>query len=58
MTVHEDNEVCRVDVAPSTQPVWAKTSKTDRVFFLRVNNSTRAVPVEEAAAYIAERWPR
>jgi len=38
--------------------VWAKTSKADHVFFVRVNNSTRVVPEGEVAAYIADRWPR
>ena len=28
--------ICRVDVAASSVPVWAKTSKDDRVFFVRM----------------------
>ncbi len=57
IAVHEGHEICRLDVAPSTRPVWAKTSKEDRVFFVRMNNSTRPIPAEELDAYLADRWP-
>jgi type I restriction enzyme, R subunit len=57
ITVHDGREICRVDVAASTQPVWAKISKADRVFYVRVNNSTRALPDDEVRAYISHRWP-
>ena len=50
-------ELCRLDVAPSSQPTWAKTSKEPRVFFVRMNNSSRALPAEELTAYLADRWP-
>jgi len=50
-------ELCRLDVAPSSQPKWAKTSKEPRVFFVRMNNSSRAMPEGELHAYIADRWP-
>ncbi len=57
IAVDDGKEICRLDVARSTQPVWAKTSKEDRVFFVRMNNSTRALPDQELAAYLADRWP-
>ena len=57
ITVHDGQEICRVDVAASSGPVWAKTSKQDRVFFVRMNNSTRSLPDAEMAAYIGVRWP-
>ena len=50
-------EICRVDVAKAAQPVWAKTSKDYHVFFVRMNNSSRAVPDDEATALIRDRWP-
>ena len=53
---HDDCEICRLDVARSSVPVWAKTSKEERVFFVRMNNSTRVMPEGESGAYIAERW--
>ncbi|MGI8682345.1 MAG: AlbA family DNA-binding domain-containing protein [Mycobacteriales bacterium] len=58
IAVHEGHELCRLDVARSSRPVWARTSKEDRVFFVRMNNSTRALPQAELAAYIADRWPQ
>jgi type I restriction enzyme, R subunit len=57
ITVHDGQEICRVDVARSSQPVWARTSKQSRVFFVRMNNSTRALPEEELAGYLNDRWP-
>jgi len=57
IAVHDGREICRLDVARSSQPVWAKTSKEDGVFFVRMNNSTRALPDQELAAYLADRWP-
>jgi type I restriction enzyme, R subunit len=53
---HGGFEICRVDVAASTTPVWAKTSKQDRVFFVRMNNSTRAMLESDLAAYLSDRW--
>jgi len=57
ITVHQGKELCRVDVAVNSKPVWAKTSKDDRLFFVRLNNSTRAIPADEIDAYTADRWP-
>ena len=57
IAVHDGHEICRLDVAPSTRPVWAKTSKEDRVFFVRMNNSTQPLPESELDAYLADRWP-
>ncbi len=56
IAVHEGQDICRVDVAASIEPVWAKTSKEDRMLFVRMNNSTRALPDEEIAGYVAMRW--
>ena len=57
IAVHDERELCRLDVARSSQPVWSKTSKDDRVFFVRMNNSTRTLPEAELASYCADRWP-
>jgi type I restriction enzyme, R subunit len=57
ITIHQGHEICRIDVARSSQPVWAKTSKQARVFFVRMNNTTRALPEEEQAGYLNDRWP-
>ncbi|MEJ7741377.1 MAG: hypothetical protein WKF73_01815 [Nocardioidaceae bacterium] len=57
IVLHEGSEICRVDVARSPRPLWARTSSKDRVFFVRLNNSTRVLPEAEQATYIAEHWP-
>jgi type I restriction enzyme R subunit len=57
ITVLHGREICRVDVARSSQPVWAKTSRQARVFFVRMNNSTRVLPEEEQSGYVNDRWP-
>jgi type I restriction enzyme R subunit len=56
ITVHAGHEICRVDIAASPEPVWARTSKEEQVFFVRMNNSTRALPAPEVDAYCAEHW--
>jgi type I restriction enzyme R subunit len=55
--VHSGFELCRLDVAKSSRPVWAKTSKSDRTFFVRMNNSSRVMPDSELGAYLSDRWP-
>jgi len=57
ITLHHDQEICRLDVARSSQPVWATTSQKARVFFVRMNNSTRELPDDQLDAYLADRWP-
>jgi type I restriction enzyme R subunit len=57
ITIHNGHEICRLDVAQSSQPVWAKTSTGDRVFFVRMNNSTRKLPDADLEIYLADRWP-
>jgi type I restriction enzyme R subunit len=54
---HADTEICRVDVAASPTPIWAKTSKDPKVFFVRLNNSTRALPDDELDRYVMGQWP-
>jgi type I restriction enzyme R subunit len=56
ITVHAGHEICRVDVAASPAPVWAKTSKEEQVFFVRMNNSTRSLPEPEAESYRNQHW--
>jgi type I restriction enzyme R subunit len=56
ITVHDGHEICRVDVAASPSPVWARTSKDEQIFFVRMNNSTRALPEDEAESYRIQHW--
>jgi type I restriction enzyme R subunit len=55
IVVHEEKQICRVDVGRFGGGAWAKTSKDQRVFFVRVNNTTRAWPEDEVASYLAQR---
>ncbi len=57
IVVHANTEICRVDVAASPTPVWAKTTKEAQVFFVRLNNSTRALPEDEVEPYCSGHWP-
>jgi type I restriction enzyme, R subunit len=53
-------DICRVDVPAASRPTWAKTSKQDRVFFRRRNNSTVSftdTETEALAEFMADRWP-
>ena len=56
VTVYAGAEICRVDVAASPGPVWAKTSKDPRVFYVRMNNSSRAMPDVDLPIYLADRF--
>jgi type I restriction enzyme, R subunit len=56
IALHEGKEICRVDVARSSRPVWSKTSQKERVFFVRMNNSTRELPDTELDHYMGDRW--
>jgi type I restriction enzyme R subunit len=57
IAVHDGHEICRLDVARSSRPIWAKTSKQDQVMFVRMNNSTRELPDDERERYIVDHWP-
>jgi type I restriction enzyme R subunit len=52
----DGTRVCRVDVARSSVPVRAKMSDKDEVFWVRMNNSSRAWPDEEIDEYVADHW--
>jgi type I restriction enzyme R subunit len=58
IVVYQGHEICRVDVAASTGPVRARTSKAEGVFYVRMNNSTRALPDDEAERYCFDHWGR
>ena len=48
----DGHDVCRVDVTPSRKPVYALGKQT-KDFFVRLNNGTRSLDVEEAFDYIS-----
>jgi hypothetical protein len=41
-----------VDVTPSRKPVYARGKQT-KDFFMRLNNGTRSLDIEEAVVYIS-----
>lgn len=50
--------VCLVDVSPSPTPVYAKTTKGDRCFYVRINNTTRMLEGPDIPNYIDGHWKR
>ncbi len=51
-------DICRIDVGPSRKPVYARGKQT-KDFFVRLNNGTRSLDVEEAFDYISSHhWNR
>lgn len=51
-----ETEVCRVDVARSSRPVSARMSDKSEKFWVRMNNSTRALPEIEIEDYARDHW--
>lgn len=49
-------QICRVDVAASSQPVRATMSDGTEKFWVRMNNSTRALPEIEIEDYCRDHW--
>ena len=52
----EDSVVCLVHVPSAPEPVYAKVSKGEKVFFVRMNNSTRVLSGPDLVSYVKERW--
>jgi len=52
----DGEEVCRIDVARSSSPVFAQMSNGEKAFWVRMNNSTRKLPELEVEKYIHEHW--
>jgi len=55
----DDSEVCRVDVAPASEPlilnVKDQSGQVVEKLYVRVGNMSQEVPLSEMAAYLAER---
>ncbi|MGI9021549.1 MAG: HsdR family type I site-specific deoxyribonuclease [Solirubrobacterales bacterium] len=51
-----DEDVCRVDVARSSEPVTARMSDGHEAFWVRMNNTTRELPEAEVDGYVKEHW--
>jgi hypothetical protein len=55
-----DQQVCAVRVPAATQPTFVRPTKGDTPpsFVVRIGNSTRELPVDEALSYCADRFGR
>jgi hypothetical protein len=55
-----EQQVCLVRVPAATQPVFVRPTKGDAAptFVVRIGNSTRELPVDEALSYCADRFGR
>lgn len=52
----DQGTVCRVDVEPSTGPIFAHAGKSAADFYVRINNSTRLLNTAEALEYVRSHW--
>lgn len=51
-------QVCLIVAEPSRRPVYLRPAKSEGVqFYVRIGNSTRELPVDEAVSYCADRFP-
>lgn len=50
--------VCLVDVTPSPSPVYAKSTKGEACFYVRINNTTRMLEGPDIYNYIHGHWPK
>ena len=57
----ENNEICKVSVTVSGQPVFTKPGGNDpevEVFFVRVGNATKQLHGPDMLTYVSEHWER
>jgi len=47
----DGRDLCRIDVSPSSKPVYAR-GKQVKDFYVRLNNGTRSLDVEEVTEYV------
>ena len=51
----DGQDICQVTVEPSDHPIYVE-HQNEAIFYLRVGNGTRALPVNEAVQYVGQRW--
>ena len=51
----DGQDICQVTVEPSDHPIYVE-HQNEAIFYLRVGNGTRPVPVKEAVQYVGQRW--
>ncbi|MDE2979136.1 MAG: DUF262 domain-containing protein [Acidobacteriota bacterium] len=53
----DGEDVCQVTVEPSDHPIYVE-HPNQALFYVRSGNATKALPVNEAVAYVGRRWGR
>lgn len=51
-----EGDVCRLDVHPSSEPVFVRNSKGDADLYVRINNSSRLLNTADAHSYIKKHF--
>jgi len=52
----DGQDVCRLDVKPSSEPVFVGNDKVDADLYVRLNNSTRLLNTADALKYLRQHW--
>jgi hypothetical protein len=50
-------DACLIYVSPSDSPVFLRSNRGEKLFPVRLGNSTKSLDVEETTSYIRKRWP-
>ena len=53
----DGQDICQVTVDPSDHPIYVE-HQNEALFYLRVGNGTRALPVDEVVRYVHSHWGR
>ncbi len=51
----DGKDICQITVDPSNEPVYVESSK-QALFYLRIGNLTKFLPVDETVKYVQLRW--
>ena len=51
----DGSDICQVTVEPSDHPIYVEY-QNEAIFYLRVGNGTRALPVDETVKHVGQRW--
>jgi hypothetical protein len=52
----DGRDVCRVEVLPSPEPVFAEIKQSQTQLFVRINNSTRELNLKDSLDYVRRHW--
>ncbi len=52
----EGRKICLFEIQRAPDPVYLKTQKNPKTFFVRINNSTRELSGPDLVSYVRKRW--